>query len=81
MKERPDTSCSCPWSVFVTLYVSRFHSFIVRSVDADARTLPLELNARKVTIPAWDFRVCSCSPYSKSHSLMLASSLDEATML
>ena len=50
--ESPETSCSCPCSVFYTVNVSKFHSLITRSVAHDARMLPFELKLRKVTIPA-----------------------------
>ena len=50
--DSPDTSCSCPCSVFYTVNVSRFQSLITRSVAHEASTLPLELKSRKVTIPA-----------------------------
>ena len=54
---------------------------MARSVAQEARIVPFVLKARKVTMPAWDLRVLSCSPYSKSQSLMLASSEAVATRL
>ena len=77
----PETSCSCPLRVLVTLNVSRLHNIIVRSVEHEARTCPLGLNARKLTMPECYFKVRSCSPYSTSHNRILASSLALATML
>ena len=60
----PETSCSWPFKVFVTLNVSILHNLIERSVEHDAIAYPFGLNARKFTTPEWDFKVCSCSPYS-----------------
>ena len=42
---RPETSCSCPYRVLVTLKVSRDQSLIERSVEHEARAVPLGLNA------------------------------------
>ena len=47
----PETSCSCPYRVLVTLNVSRLQSLIDISDEQDARACPLGLNAKKVTTP------------------------------
>jgi hypothetical protein len=81
MKATPDTSCSWPSSVFVTVNVYIDQSLIFISVAQEARVYPLGEKATKLTLPECPFKVRSCSPYSKSHILTVASSPAEATKL
>jgi hypothetical protein len=81
MKAIPETSCSCPWIVLWAVKRFIFQSLIYISVAQDASTVPCWLKARNFTIPECPFSVRSCSPYSNSHSLMVASSDAEAAIL
>ena len=73
--------CSCPVIVFVQVNVSKFHIFILKSLEHEANSLPVLSKVKQFTVLEWALVDFSLENSSHSQTIITASSDPVTRML